>query len=85
MKKFTENIALINEQQQIKSDCGDFTIINTGTSNAILNGITILPGSQYICYANEGELNTTIYSLGFNNMGINQVAVIRKIFQSQID
>lgn len=82
MIKFYENISLINEQQQIKSDCGDFTIINTGTSNAILNGVTIVPGAQYLCRANEGELNCTIYSLGFDNTGTNQIILIRKIYQN---
>ena len=82
MVKFYENISLINEQQQIKSDCGDFTIINTGTSNAILNGVTIVPGAQYVSKANEGELNVTIYSLGFDNTGTNQVTLIRKIYQN---
>jgi hypothetical protein len=81
MRKFFEVIQLVNEPQQVKTDCGDFTVINTGTSNAILNGLTIASGDQYVARANEGELNVTQYTLGFDNTGTNQVTVIRKIYQ----
>lgn len=81
MRKFYEVVQLLNEPQAVKTDCGDFTVINTGTSNAILNGLVIAPGAQYIARANEGEMNVTQYTLGFDNAGTNQVNVIRKIYQ----
>lgn len=82
-RRFYENISVINSNQQIKSDCGDFTVINSGTSVAILNGVILNAGDQYISYANEQELNYSIYTINFDNTGINQVTVIRKIFQDQ--
>jgi hypothetical protein len=82
MRKFFEVIQLVNEPQAIKTDCGDFTIINNGTSNAILNGVTIVPGAQYVTRANEGELNVTQYTLGFDNTGTNSVIVVRKIYNN---
>lgn len=80
MRVFTEHIATINDNQQVKSDCGDFTIINTGTSGVIVNGILLAANDQYICYANEGETNRTIYNVQFDNTGNNQITVIRKVF-----
>jgi hypothetical protein len=71
----------INDNQQIKSDCGDFTVINTGTSGVTINGISLSAGNQYISYANELEINYTIYNVIFDNTGTNQITVIRKIFQ----
>ena len=79
-RNFVEIIAFINDNQPIKSDCGDFTVINTGTSNATINGLTIAPGAQYVSYSNEGEINKTIYIVAFDNTGTNQVTVIRKVF-----
>lgn len=80
MPKFYENIATINDNQQIKSDCGDFTILNNGTSNVLVNGISLASGDQYLSKANEGETNTTIYNVAFDNSGVNSIIVIRKIF-----
>jgi hypothetical protein len=80
MRVFTEHIATINDNQQVKSDCGDFTIINTGTSGVIVNGILLAANDQYICYANEGETNRTIYNVQFDNTAINKITVIRKVF-----
>lgn len=81
IKKFYENIATLTTQQQIKSDCGDFTVINVGTCTCYINGVQLLTGQQYICYANEGEVNTTLYNLSFSSAGGTQIVqVIRKIF-----
>ena len=84
MRRFNEHIATINDNQQVKSDCGDFTIINTGTSGVIVNGISLAAGDQYISYSNEGETNYTIYNVQFDNAGTNQITVIRKVFQSWV-
>lgn len=81
MRQFNEHIATINDNQQVKSDCGDFTIINTGTSGVIVNGISLAAGDQYLSRANEGETNYTIYSVQFDNAGVNQITVIRKVFR----
>ena len=81
MPKFTEDFKFINFPQEIRSECNQLTVLNTGTATAVLNGIELLPGDQYISPGNENELNLTRYRLAFTGVGTNEVAVIRKIYQ----
>jgi hypothetical protein len=81
MPKFTEDFKLINSQQEVRSECNQLTVLNTGTATAVLNGVELLPGDQYISPGNENELNLTRYRLSFAGVGTNQVVVIRKIYQ----
>lgn len=81
MPKFTEDFKLLNQPQEVRSDCNQLTVINTGTATAILNGLEIAPGDQYVSPGNENELNITRYRLSFTGVGTEQVLVIRKIYQ----
>lgn len=81
-KEFYETVELFNSPCILKTECGNFTVINIGTSTAYINGISLLTGEQYIVYANEGEVNQTNYTLSFDNAGTNVVQVIRKIFKN---
>ncbi len=81
MPKFTEDFKLINQPQEVRSDCNQLTVINTGTATAVLNGLEIAPGDQYVSPGNENELNLTRYRLSFTGVGTEQVLVIRKIYQ----
>lgn len=81
MPKFTEDFKLINQPQEVRSECNQLTIINTGTATAVLNGLEIAPGDQYVSPGNENELNLTRYRLSFTGVGTEQVLVIRKIYQ----
>lgn len=81
MPKFTEDFQLINVPKEVVSNCNSLTVINTGTASAVLNGVIILPGSQYISLGNENEYNLTRYRLAFTGGGTNEVLVIRKIYQ----
>jgi hypothetical protein len=81
MPKFTEDFKLINQPQEVRSECNQLTIINTGTATAVLNGLEIAPGDQYVSPGNENELNLTRYRLSFTGLGTEQVLVIRKIYQ----
>lgn len=76
-----EKFEIVNTTQEIASDCNSITIINTGTATAVLNGLEITPGSQYIAPGNESEFNTTRYRLSFTGVGTEQVLVIRKIYK----
>jgi hypothetical protein len=80
-KQFFEVVELINNPGILKTACGNFTVINIGTSTAYINGISLLTGDQYVVYANEGEINVTNYQLSFDNSGSNVVQVIRKIYK----
>jgi hypothetical protein len=81
MPKFTEDFKLTNQPQEVRSDCNQLTVINTGTATAVLNGLEIAPGDQYVSPGNENELNITRYRLSFTGVGTEQVLVIRKIYQ----
>jgi hypothetical protein len=80
VNKFTEQISTYTTDQPLKSDCGDLTVYNIGSSNAYINGLQIAPGDQYIVRANELEINRTVYTLSFDNSATNLVQVIKKIF-----
>ena len=81
MPKFTEDFQLVNVPKEVVSNCNQLTVINTGTASAVLNGVVITPGSQYVSVGNENELNLTRYRLAFTGVGTNEVLVIRKIYQ----
>ena len=81
MIKFYEYFQLYNIPQELRADCNTLTVINTGTSTAIIEGLEILPGQQYYAPGNENELNETRYRLSFDNLGTNVVLVIRKIYK----
>ena len=81
MKKVYEYFQLYNIPQELRADCNSLTVINTGTSTAIIEGLEILPGQQYYAPGNENELNETRYRLSFDNLGTNVVLVIRKIYK----
>ena len=81
IRDFYEYFQLYNIPQELRADCNSLTVINTGTSTAILEGLQILPGQQYYAPGNEDEKNTTRYRLSFDNTGTNVVLVIRKIYK----
>lgn len=81
MINFYEKFELVNTPQEIISDCNSLTIVNTGTVNAVVNGLEFTPGSQYYSPGNESEFNTTRYRLSFTAAGNQQVLVIRKIYK----
>ena len=81
MPKFTEDFKLINTPQEVRSECNSLTVINTGTATAVLNGVNVAPGDQYVSLGNENEYNLTRYRVSFAGVGTNEVLVIRKIYQ----
>jgi hypothetical protein len=81
MKKFYEYFQLYNIPQELRADCNELTVINLGTSAAIIEGLTITTGQQYVSPGNETEINETRYRLSFDNLGTNVVLVIRKIYK----
>ena len=81
MTQFFEYFQLVNQPQEIRSECNSITIINTGTATAILEGLQIAPNAHYYAPGNESEINMTRYRLSFTGAGTEQVLVIRKIFK----
>jgi hypothetical protein len=81
MIDFYEKFELVNTTQEIIADCNSLTIVNTGTVNAVVNGLEIAPAAQYYAPGNESEFNSTRYRLSFTAAGTQQVLVIRKIYK----
>lgn len=81
IREFYEYFQLYNTPQELRSDCNSLTVINTGTATAVLDGLLITPGSQYVISGNEDELNVTRYRLSFTGVGTEIVTVIRKIYK----
>jgi hypothetical protein len=81
MINFYEKFELVNTPQEIIADCNSLTIVNTGTVNAVVNGLEIVPAAQYYAPGNESEFNSTRYRLSFTAAGTQQVLVIRKIYK----
>ena len=80
-REFYEYFQLYNLPQELRADCNELTVINLGSSSAIVEGLEILTGDQYISTGNENEVNTTRYRLSFGAGGTQVVLVIRKIYK----
>jgi hypothetical protein len=78
--KYYEKFEIVNQTQEIQSDSNSLTIVNTGTATAVLNGLEIAVGDQYVILGNEGEVNVSKYRLSFIGGGTEQVILIRKIY-----
>jgi hypothetical protein len=80
-RKFYEYFQLYNIPQELRADCNELVVVNLGTSVAIIDGLEIANGDQYVAPGNEDELNETRYRLSFDNTGTNIVLAIRKIYK----
>ena len=81
MIKYYESFQLYNTPSELQTNCNSFTMVNIGTATAIINGLEVLPGDQYVVLGNETEINISRYNLSFTGLGTNVVLVIRKIYQ----
>jgi hypothetical protein len=81
-QKYNITFATYQNSQYIISECSDITFINKGTTNAFINGFLLPAGSSLGFTAQFNEIDTTKYSLVFNDPTIanNSVAVIKKIY-----
>jgi hypothetical protein len=81
LTQFFEYFQLYNTPQEVRSECNAITVVNIGTTTAILDGLEIAPGAQYVSTGNENEINMTRYRLSFTGAGNDIVLVIRKIYK----
>jgi hypothetical protein len=81
LTQFFEYFQLYNTPQEVRSECNALTVINIGTTTAILDGLEIAPGAQYVSPGNENEINMTRYRLSFAGVGNNIVLTVRKIYK----
>jgi hypothetical protein len=81
MQNFIEEFQTYTAVSEVRTNCNSITVVNTGTAIAVLEGLEIGPGDQYISLGNEQEFNSTRYRLSFTGGGTEQVVVIRKIYK----
>jgi len=81
MINFYEYLQLYSIPSELRADCNELTVVNIGTSIAIIDGLELAAGDQYVSTGNENEVNTTRYRLSFDNSATNKVLVIRKIYK----
>ena len=74
---YRETIDILTNPGEIKSNCNSLTIINEGSATAFINGVTLIPGAQYIVNGNEQEQNITQYVASFG-AGTTILRIIRK-------
>jgi len=72
---FKEDFSLVDQDGTLTTDCNSITVINTGLVNVKLNGLTLIPGAQYVSDGNIYEINETRYQLSLNG---GSITVIRK-------
>jgi hypothetical protein len=72
---------LIEQAGSVRSDCGDITFYNAGTSIVVINSaLRLTPGNSITITANKDEIDRTIYTYFFDGAGSRQFVVFRKIY-----
>ena len=82
-QKFYIETKVFYTSQNIESDCNDITFINQGTTNFTIMDVLILPNQSLRITGNNGEIDTTLYTLTFDTLIStgNLCTVIRKLFR----
>jgi len=82
-QKFYIETKVFYTSTNIESDCNDITFINQGTTNFTLMDVLILPNQSLRITGNNGEIDTTQYTLTFDTLIStgNFCTVIRKLYR----
>lgn len=83
MKRYKVDFLTFTSNNFVKSDCGDITFINGGTTTVTINdSLKLFAGSSLSLSANENEIDQTTYSFKFSGLSGsgNLLTVLRKIF-----
>jgi hypothetical protein len=82
-QKFYIETKVFYTSTNIESDCNDITFINQGTTNFTIMDVLILPNQSLRITGNNGEIDTTQYTLTFDTLIStgNLCTVIRKLFR----
>lgn len=80
MTKYTPVFIAYNTAQSIPTDCNSIIFINLGTSNAIIENITLAPSQSFVIDGNENEETNVTLQINFTGGGQNNLVVVKKIF-----
>ena len=80
MTKYTPVFIAYNTPQSIPTDCNSIIFINLGTSNAVIENITLAPSQSFVIDGNENEETNVTLQINFTGGGQNNLVVVKKIF-----
>jgi hypothetical protein len=80
MTKYTPVFIAYNTPQSIPTDCNSIIFINLGTTNAIIENITLAPSQSFVIDGNENEETNVTLQVNFSGVGQNNLVVVKKIF-----
>jgi len=80
MTKYTPVFIAYNTAQSIPTDCNSIIFINLGTSNAVIENITLAPSQSFVIDGNENEETNATLQINFSGGGQNNLVVVKKIF-----
>jgi hypothetical protein len=80
MTKYTPVFIAYNTAQSIPTDCNSIIFINLGTTNAIIENITLAPSQSFVIDGNENEETNVTLQVNFSGVGQNNLVVVKKIF-----
>lgn len=76
-KKYITEILLINTDQTLRLETNALTLYNNGTTNALINNFTIVPGASYSDNGWPGEINVSNLVVKFDT-GVGELIMFRK-------
>lgn len=80
MKQYKIELLQYHQTTQISSGCNSITFLNTGTIDVQINQFVLVPGAGLEIGGNDGEIDTTQYSINFGGATNGNIAVIKKMF-----
>ena len=80
MRNYTPVFIAYNTGQTIPTDCNSIIFINLGTTNAIIENVTLAPSQSFVIDGNENEYTTATLQVNFSGAGQNNLVVVKKIF-----
>jgi len=80
LRNYTPVFIAYNTPQSIPTDCNSIIFINLGTTNAVIENVTLAPSQSFVIDGNENEITNTTLQVNFTGAGQNNLVVVKKIF-----
>ena len=80
MIQFTPVFIAYNSAQSIPTDCNSLIFINSGTTTAIIENVTLGPSQSFVIDGNENEITNVTLQINFTGAGQNNLIVVKKIY-----
>jgi hypothetical protein len=80
IRNYTPVFIAYNTPQSIPTDCNSIIFINLGTTNAVIENVTLAPSQSFVIDGNENEYTSATLQINFTGAGQNNLVVVKKIF-----